>query len=276
MKPDEGRAAASPIRSDGRSPIELRPVKLTTDFTRYAEGSVLIDIGDTRVLCNASIEDRVPNFLKGKGVGWVTAEYAMLPRSTESRSPRESHRGSPSGRSHEIQRLIGRSLRSVVDMSCLGERTVTIDCDVIQADGGTRTAAITGGFVALAIALQRQMDSGRMSRPPLRDFLSAVSVGILRGQVLLDLNYKEDSTAEVDMNVVRTGDGRLVEIQGTAETEPFDRAQMDEMVTAAEVGASQLVDAQRAAIQSLFSSTSFSAVAAAGAAVKINWKESVT
>ncbi len=264
------------LREDGRTSSEMRPIRMTTDFTRYAEGSVLIEVGETRVLCNATIDERVPPFLKGKAVGWVTAEYAMLPRATGTRTARENLRGGPSGRTHEIQRLIGRSLRSVVDMSALGERTVTVDCDVIQADGGTRTAAITGGYVALALALNRHLDAGKLQRPPLRDFLAAVSVGIIDGRILLDLNYNEDSRAEVDMNVVRTGDGRLVEIQGTAETEPFDRAQMDELLEAAEIGAGVLVDAQRAAIVAALGEKSFRALASREDGMKVNWKESAS
>src|SRR5262249_2929870 len=204
-------------------------------------------MGQTRVLCNATIEDRVPTFLKGKGVGWVTAEYAMLPRATEVRTQREVRNG-PSGRTQEIQRLIGRSLRSVVDMAALGERTVTVDCDVIQADGGTRTAAITGGFVALALAMDQLFETGKVARPPLRDYIAAVSVGVVGGRVLLDLDYSEDAVAEVDMNVVRTGDGRFVEIQGTAETEPFTRAEMDVMATAAAGGVDHLIAIQRESI----------------------------
>lgn len=237
-------------RTDGRLPGELRPVRITTGFTRYAEGSVLIEMGATRVICTASVEDRVPNFLKGKGTGWVTAEYAMLPRATETRTPREIGRGGPSGRTHEIQRLIGRSLRSVVNFQALGERTVTIDCDVIQADGGTRTAAITGGFVALALALHGQVEAGKLAGLPLRDYVAAVSAGIVGGRTLLDLAYNEDSQAEVDMNIVRTGDGRFVELQGTAEQEPFSRAQMDELIAVAEHGIEQLIAMQRAAIES--------------------------
>jgi ribonuclease PH len=237
-------------RTDGRLSGELRPVRITTGFTRYAEGSVLIEMGATRVICTASVEERVPNFLKGKGTGWVTAEYAMLPRATETRTPREIGRGGPSGRTHEIQRLIGRSLRSVVNFQALGERTVTIDCDVIQADGGTRTAAITGGFVALALALHGQVEAGKLAGLPLRDYVAAVSVGIVDRRTLLDLAYSEDSQAEVDMNIVRTGDGRFVEIQGTAEQEPFSRAQMDELIAVAEYGIEQLIAMQRAAIES--------------------------
>jgi ribonuclease PH len=218
---------------------------MTTGYTKYAEGSVLVEMGETRVLCTATVEEKVPPFLKNKGVGWVTAEYAMLPRATESRTQREIGRGGPSGRTHEIQRLIGRSLRSVVDMSALGERSVTIDCDVLQADGGTRTASITGGFVALALALNKTMEIGKITRPPLRDYIAAVSVGVVDELVLLDLDYSEDSAAEVDMNVVRTGDGRFVEIQGTAETEPFDRETMNKLIDTASTGIDRLIAIQR-------------------------------
>jgi ribonuclease PH len=249
-------------RADGRSVLELRPARITTSYTKYAEGSVMIEMGATRVICTASIEDRVPPFLKGRGTGWVTAEYAMLPRATETRTPREIGRGGPSGRTHEIQRLIGRSLRSVMDMAALGERSVTIDCDVIQADGGTRTAAITGGFVALALALNRHLEAGKVARPLLKDYVAAVSVGVIQGRVLLDLNYSEDSRAEVDMNVVCTGAGRFVELQGTAETEPFDRAQMDEMIAAAELGIEQLIALQRDAITGALGPSLFRALAA--------------
>ncbi|MBX3279255.1 MAG: ribonuclease PH [Acidobacteria bacterium] len=264
-------SSTEPARADGRTQYDLRAVRITADFTRYAEGSVLIEAGSTRVLCNASLDDRVPPFLKGKGAGWVTAEYSMLPRATQSRTPRETGRGGPSGRTHEIQRLIGRSLRSVIDMAALGERTVTVDCDVLQADGGTRTAAITGGFVALALALERGLASGRLLRAPLRDFVAAVSVGIVDGRVLLDLDYGEDSRAEVDMNVVRTGDGRFVEIQGTAETEPFDRAQMNEMIEAADRGGAALVELQRAALAQVFGGAELKALIGDGR--RINWKE---
>ena len=236
-------------RLDGRGLLDLREAKITTGFTRYAEGSVLIEVGATKVICNATVEEKVPNFLKGKGVGWVTAEYSMLPRATESRTNREVNRGAPSGRTYEIQRLIGRSLRAVVDMSLLGEKTVTIDCDVIQADGGTRTASITGGYVALALALQKTVEAGKLAKFPLRDHVAAVSVGIVSGQILLDLAYNEDSTAEVDMNIVRTGAGKFVEVQGTAEAEPFSREQMDELVYAASLGIDQLIGLQRQAIQ---------------------------
>lgn len=246
---------------------------ITPGFTKYAEGSVLIEVGETRVLCNASIEERVPPFLKGKGVGWVTSEYSMLPRATEVRTQREIGRGGPSGRTHEIQRLIGRSLRSIMDMSALGERTITIDCDVIQADGGTRTASITGGFVALAIALCKHMNSGKIERPPLRDYIAAVSVGVVLDRVLLDLDYSEDSAAEVDMNVVRTGDGRFVEIQGTAETEPFDRERMNEMIDAASIGVDRLIAIQQSAIVQSLGGNEFRAMIDPALRAKINWKE---
>ena len=263
-------------RNDGRQPLDLRPVKMTCGFTNYAEGSVLIEAGQTRVLCAATIEDKVPGFLKGKGLGWVTAEYSMLPRATHSRTPRELSRGGPSGRTHEIQRLIGRSLRSVVDMAALGERTVTIDCDVIQADGGTRTASITGGFVALALALEKLFDFGKIARPALRDFIAAVSVGIVGERALLDLDYVEDSAAEVDMNVVRTGDGRFVEIQGTAETEPFSRDQMNELVAAAEIGIDGLIAIQREVIVQAIGRTQFRALIDPASRTKVNWKESAS
>lgn len=259
-------------RHDGRSPNDLRPVRITTDFTKYAEGSVLVEMGQTRVLCNATIEDRVPTFLKGKSVGWVTAEYAMLPRATEVRTQRELRNG-PSGRTQEIQRLIGRSLRSVVDMAALGERTVTVDCDVIQADGGTRTASITGGFVALALALNKSFAMGKFERPMLRDYIAAVSVGIVGGRVLLDLDYKEDSAAEVDMNVVRTGDGRFVELQGTAETEAFSREQMNEMIRVSETGVDRLIAIQREIVVQTLAENKFRAMIDPASRIKINWKE---
>ncbi len=268
--------ATNLTRQDGRRPDELRPVQMVCSFTRYAEGSVLIECGHTRVLCTASIEERVPGFLKGKGVGWVTAEYSMLPRATQTRTPRELSRGGPSGRTHEIQRLIGRSLRSVVDMAALGERTVTVDCDVIQADGGTRTAAITGGFVALALALGRYQAQGLIGRPVLRDYLGAVSVGIVGERVLLDLDYSEDSAAEVDMNVIRTGNGRFVELQGTAETEPFSRAQLNALVDAAEKGIDRLIEAQRATLLTELSRSGedeIPIIIPAGDLRKVNWKE---
>lgn len=263
-------------RVDGRHPFELRPVRMTPEFTKYAEGSVLVEFGETRVLCNASIEERVPSFLKGKGVGWVTGEYSMLPRATQTRMSREIGRGGPSGRTHEIQRLIGRSLRSVIDMAALGERTVTIDCDVIQADGGTRTAAITGGFVALALAVNKYLEIGKIDRPVLRDFIAAISVGVVGERILLDLNYIEDSQAEVDMNIVRTGEGRFVELQGTAETEPFDRRQLNEMIEAADQGVDQLIAIQREIIVQTLDGKEFRAMIDPSSREKINWKENAS
>jgi ribonuclease PH len=230
-------------RADGRVPNQLRPVKIVPDYLKFAEGSVLIRVGDTRVICAATIEDRVPGWLRGKGRGWVTAEYSMLPRAGTERSQREAARGSIGGRTHEIQRLIGRSLRGVIDMSRLGERTITLDCDVIQADGGTRTASITGAYVALARALKRfgmaELLTGQVA---------AVSVGIVNGQPHLDLDYSEDSTAEVDFNVVMTDDDRLIEVQGTAEHGAFSRQQMDQMIDLGAAGIRQLFALQRTAI----------------------------
>jgi len=248
-------------------------VRITTGYTKHAEGSALIEMGETRVLCTATVEEKVPPFLKNKGVGWITAEYAMLPRATENRMPREIGRGGPSGRTHEIQRLIGRSLRSVVDMAALGERSVTIDCDVLQADGGTRTASITGGFVALALALNKLVESGKILRAPLRDYVAAVSVGVAGDSVLLDLDYGEDSAAEVDMNIVRTGDGRFVEIQGTAETEPFDREMMNRMIEAASIGVDRLIAIQRDLIIQSLEGKEFRAMVDPATRTKINWKE---
>jgi ribonuclease PH len=241
----------SPRRKDGRAADQLRPVKITTGFTRYAEGSVLIEMGETRVICTASVEDKVPPFLRNTGRGWVTAEYAMLPRATEQRTQRESSRGGPSGRTQEIQRLIGRSLRAVTALDRLGERTVTVDCDVIQADGGTRTASITGGFVALVLALRRLKGERRIDVLPLSDFVAAVSVGIVNGTALLDLDYHEDSRADVDMNVVRTGCGLNIELQGTAETGPFNDEQMGTMLALARSGIGELVEAQRSLLGDL-------------------------
>lgn len=260
-------------RKDGRQPLDLRPVRITTGYTKHAEGAALIEVGETRVLCTATVEEKVPPFLKNKGVGWITAEYAMLPRATDHRTPRETGRGGPSGRTHEIQRMIGRSLRSVVDMAALGERSVTIDCDVLQADGGTRTASITGGFVALALALNKIMQAGKITRAPLRDYIAAVSVGVVQERVLLDLDYSEDSAAEVDMNVVLTGDGRFVEIQGTAETEPFDRQMMNWIIDAASSGVDRLVAIQREVIVQTLDGKEFRAMADPASRAKINWKE---
>jgi len=235
-------------RTDSRAANELRPVRITPGFLPYAEGSVLIEMGNTRVICAASLEERVPPFLRNMGQGWLTAEYAMLPRSTLTRTSREIGRGGPSGRTHEIQRLIGRSLRAVADMKALGERTLTIDCDVLQADGGTRTAAITGAYVAFALAGSRLLKLGKVSRPVVMNQVAAVSVGIVDNIPLLDLKYDEDSRAEVDMNVVCTGDGRFIEVQGTAEREPFSRSQMDDLLALAGEGITTLVALQKEAL----------------------------
>lgn len=219
--------AAGLLRADERRKDQLRPVKVTRNFIKHAEGSVLIEMGDTKVICTASVEEKVPPFLKGKGTGWVTAEYSMLPRSTHERSPRESVKGKQGGRTLEIQRLVGRSLRAVTDMSQLGERSIWIDCDVIQADGGTRTASITGSFIALADALSTLKTRGLLKRRPLTDYLAAISVGKVGGEILVDLAYSEDSMADVDMNLVMTGKGQFVEVQGTAEKTPFAKQDMD-------------------------------------------------
>ena len=232
-------------RTDGRTADELRAVKILPGYLPYAEGSVLIEMGQTRVICSASLEERVPPFLRNSGQGWLTAEYAMLPRSTQQRTSREIGRGGPSGRTHEIQRLIGRSLRAVADMRVLGERTITIDCDVLQADGGTRTAAITGAYVAFALASRRLQKAGKTL---VTNQVAAVSVGIVGNTPLLDLKYDEDSRAEVDMNVICTGDGRFIEVQGTAEREPFSRTQMDQLFALAERGIEVLIKVQREAI----------------------------
>ena len=231
-------------RRVGRAADELRPVRITPNYTKYAEGSCLIEMGETKVICTASVEDRVPLFLRNTNRGWVTAEYAMLPRATDQRTSRESSKGGPSGRTQEIQRLIGRSLRAVAAMNKLGERTVTVDCDVIQADGGTRTAAVTGGFVALALAMKRLQDDGKLSVLPLSDHVAAISVGIVGGTALLDLEYAEDSRADVDMNIVKTGAGLFIEVQGTAESGPFSGEQMATMMELAGAGIDKLVAAQ--------------------------------
>jgi len=238
------------FRLDGRQAHALRPVSFARNFTRYAEGSVLVSFGQTKVLCNATLQDRVPRFLNGQGRGWVTAEYSMLPRATHSRSDRESMRGKVGGRTYEIQRLIGRSLRAITDLDALGERSVIIDCDVIQADGGTRTASITGAYVALADALQGLVNRGELPALPLKDSVAAVSVGIHRGQALLDLDYEEDSSAEVDMNFVVTGRGLLVEVQGTAEEQPFSLDAMDRMRDLALAGCRELSLLQAHALRS--------------------------
>jgi ribonuclease PH len=235
-------------RIDQRSPSQLRPITITPNYQMHAEGSVLIEAGLTRVICAASVEDRVPTFLRGMGKGWVTAEYGMLPRATTTRSTREASAGKVGGRTQEIQRLIGRSLRAVVRTEALGERTVWIDCDVIQADGGTRTASITGAFVALVLALERLRQQGAFPKLPVSDYVAATSVGIVEGTPMLDLAYSEDSRAEVDMNVVKTGDGRFVEVQGTAEGEPFAREVLDELLELASVGISELVALQKAIV----------------------------
>jgi ribonuclease PH len=234
---------AAARRPDGRAPNQLRPVKIVADYLKFAEGSVLIRVGDTRVICAVTIEDRVPGWLRGKGQGWVTAEYSMLPRAGTERSQREAHTGRIGGRTHEIQRLVGRALRGVVDLPKLGERTITVDCDVIQADGGTRTASITGAYVALARALGKYGMAHLLTGQ-----VAAVSVGLSGGSVLLDLDYAEDSTADVDFNVVMTDDERFVEVQGTAEHKAFDRAQMNQMVDLAAAGIRQLFALQRTAI----------------------------
>jgi ribonuclease PH len=232
-------------RHDGRESGELRKVAIEPGFLRYPDGSVLIGIGDTRVVCAATLEDKVPPFLKDTGQGWVTGEYAMIPAATQTRSPREINRGRPAGRTMEIQRLIGRALRSVVDRTALGERTIWIDCDVIQADGGTRTASISGGFVALALALQKLRENGALAKIPIDDYVAATSVGLIEGVPLLDLAYDEDSRADVDMNVVKTAGGRFIEVQGTAEGKPFDRATLDALLDLADQGIQRLVGLQR-------------------------------
>lgn len=239
----------SPVRPSGRSPDELRPVSMTRRFTRHAEGSVLVAFGHTQVLCTASVEDSVPGFLRGKGQGWVTAEYGMLPRATHTRTAREAAKGKQSGRTQEIQRLIGRSLRAIIDLNALGERQITLDCDVLQADGGTRTAAITGACVALHDAVQHLIAAGQLAQNPLRDFVAAVSVGIVGGVPVLDLDYSEDSNCDTDMNVVMTGSGGIVEVQGTAEGPPFSRAELDTLLQLAQAGIARLVAAQQAALE---------------------------
>jgi ribonuclease PH len=236
------------MRGDGRRPDELRPVTITPNVNKYAEGSALIKMGDTHVLCTASVEESVPPFMRGRGEGWVTAEYSMLPRSTGTRSASEASRGRLGGRTMEIQRLIGRSLRAVTDMPNLGERTIWLDCDVIQADGGTRTASITGAYVALHLALQHLLGQDLISQIPLKDAVAAVSVGMLQDIPHLDLNYPEDSTSDVDMNIVMTGSGNLIEVQGTAEGEPFSQANLLDLLALARQGINQLMEAQRAVL----------------------------
>jgi ribonuclease PH len=236
------------MRSDKRPADELRPVTITPNYLMHAEGSVLIEAGNTKVICTASVEDRVPPFLRNSGKGWVTAEYGMLPRATSTRTQREASSGKVGGRTQEIQRLIGRSLRSVTNLPALGERTVWVDCDVIQADGGTRTASITGAFVALALALEKIRDRGILSTIPLIDHVAAISVGIVDGLPLLDLAYEDDSRAEVDMNIVKTGDGRFIEVQGTAEGMPFGNDALNDLLVLADRGITQLVEKQRAIV----------------------------
>jgi len=241
-------SVASTPRAFDRGPRTLRPVRFHRKFTRHAEGSVLVEMGFTRVLCTASVEEKVPPFLKGSGRGWVTAEYGMLPRATHTRGAREAASGKQSGRTQEIQRLIGRSLRSVTRLELLGERQVTIDCDVLQADGGTRCASVTGAMVALADAFAWLRSEGKLAADPLKDFVAAVSVGMVEGQPVLDLDYAEDSSSDTDMNVVMTGDGRFVEVQGTAEGEPFSREQLSALLDLASGGISELIALQRSAL----------------------------
>jgi ribonuclease PH len=239
------------FRSDNRNPEQMRPINIIPDYIATAEGSALIEVGNTRVICTATVEEVVPAFLKGARKGWVTAEYSMLPRSTLTRTPRESARGRISGRTHEIQRLIGRALRGVVDLTQLGERTITLDCDVIQADGGTRTASITGAFVAMGLALEKLVEAGTLTSAPIRDFVAAISVGIVDGSIFLDLCYEEDSRAEVDLNFVMTGSHKIVEIQATAEQHPFDETQLKKMMEYATAGIDALIARQRALLQRL-------------------------
>ena len=236
------------MRPSQRRLDELRAIRITRHYTKHAEGAVLIECGDTKVICTASVEERVPGFLKGKSQGWLTAEYGMLPRSTNTRIDREAARGKQSGRTQEIQRLIGRSLRAVVDLSKLGERTLHIDCDVIQADGGTRTASITGSFVAVHDAIQHLLKQGLLTESPIRDHVAAISVGVYRGQPVLDLDYVEDSDCDTDMNIVMTGSGGFVEIQGTAEGAPFSHTEMSSLVALADQGIRELIAAQKAAL----------------------------
>ena len=238
------------MRSDGRKANQLRPLSITSSYIKTADGSVLIEMGDTKVICTAKLEERVPPFLRNSGKGWITAEYGMLPGSSQVRVGRESSRGKIGGRTHEIQRLIGRSLRAIADLKSLGERTVGIDCDVIQADGGTRTASITGAYVALVEAVRRWRQRGVINVDPVKDFVAAVSIGMVDGKILLDLCYEEDSRAEVDMNYVMTGSGKFIEVQGTAESEPFTKRQMERMAEIAQQGIKELLKAQKKVITS--------------------------
>ena len=232
-------------RRDKRKNNELRELKITKDYIKYAEGSCLIELGDTKVITTATIENSVPSFLKGKGVGWVTAEYGMIPRSCKSRVQREASKGKLGGRTMEIQRLIGRSMRTVVDMKSIGERTIWMDCDVIQADGGTRCASITGSFISLVMALDKIRKEGLITKMPVSDFVAAISVGMLKGEPILDLDYDEDSTSEVDMNIIMTGSGKFIEIQGTAEREPFSKQEMDKLLVLAKKGVEELISAEK-------------------------------
>jgi len=239
------------MRSDGRKPTQMRPLKITPSYIKTADGSVLIEMGDTKVICTAKLEERVPQFLRNSGKGWITAEYGMLPGSSQTRIGRESARGRVGGRTHEIQRLIGRSLRAIADLKSLGERTIWIDCDVIQADGGTRTASITGAYVALAQATRSWLHRGVIGADPIKDSVAAVSIGVVDGKIHLDLCYEEDSRADVDMNFVMTGSGKFIEVQGTAETSPFTKKQMERMAELAQQGIKELLKAQKKLIASL-------------------------
>ena len=239
------------FRSDNRTPDQLRPVNIVPDYISTAEGSALIEVGNTRVICTASVEEAVPSWMRNSGKGWITSEYGMLPRSTLTRTPREAARGRIGGRTHEIQRLIGRALRAVTDLARLGERTIWMDCDVIQADGGTRTASITGSFVAMGLAMQKLVEAGTLTAAPVRDFVAATSVGIVDGEILLDLNYEEDSRAEVDLNFVMTGSKKIVEIQATAEQRAFDEEQLHRMTELAKRGVESLIARQRAILGTL-------------------------
>ena len=239
------------FRNDNRAHDQLRPINIIPDFIPIAEGSALIEMGNTRVICTASVEETVPTFLRNSGKGWISGEYGMLPRSTLTRSAREAAKGKQSGRTHEIQRLLGRSLRAIADLKQLGERTIWIDCDVIQADGGTRTASITGAFVALGLALQRLVEAGTLTAAPIKDFVAAVSVGIVDGEIVLDLNYEEDSRADVDMNVVMTAGNKIVELQATAEHQVFDDAQLGKMMSLARQGIQSLIAKQQGVLGAL-------------------------
>ena len=239
------------LRADQRNSHDLRPVSITPGFIKHAEGSCLIELGQTKVICTASVEEKLPLWIQDKTQGWVTGEYGMLPRSTHRRTPREATRGGQGGRTQEIQRLIGRSLRAIVDLHAMGARTIWLDCDVIQADGGTRTASVTGAFVALGLALEKLKLNGAFTKLPLKDFVAATSVGFVNGQAVLDLNYEEDSKAQVDMNVVMTGKGQFVEVQGTGEGSTFTQAQMDQLLALAKNGIERLIDVQRTALKGL-------------------------